>query len=160
MAELIGSAQGLPKIATPSSPPSGFVSIYAKSDDKIYRLTSGGTETEVGAASAPSSDPYVSGLATTGTVTLDASNGQGVYESATLTGNVTIAFSNVPGSGACLYEWRTTQHASAAKTITLPSGSTALPTTFATPAVGKKIRMWFETVNGGTNWDVYMQVQT
>lgn len=159
MGRKLGSALELAKIATPANPDSGYTKVYVKSDDKVYVKTSGGTETLVGPA-AGTVDAYVSGLATTGTATIDASNGEGVYESATLTGNVTIAFSNVPASGAVIYEYRTTQHASAAKTITLPSGSTPFPATFATPAVGKKIRMWFETVNGGTNWDVYQQVQS
>jgi hypothetical protein len=103
-------------------------------------------------------DCYVSGLATTGTVTIDAANGEGVYASATLTGNITLAVSNVPTVFMC--EYQTTQHASAAKTITLPSGSTPFPTTFNTPAVGKKVRMWLSTIDGGTTWDVYQMVTT
>lgn len=93
-------------------------------------------------------DVDVSGLATTGTVTIDVSNGQGVYSSATLTGNVTLTPSNVPGSGPCIVEWRSTQHASAAKTITVSTKPMNQSSTTFTPAVGKKVSVFFEWVDG------------
>jgi hypothetical protein len=34
--------------ATPPNPASGYVSLYFKEDDKLYKKTSGGTETEIG----------------------------------------------------------------------------------------------------------------
>lgn len=37
---------------TPSNPSAGFIKVYAKNDDKIYKLTSAGTETEVGGGSS------------------------------------------------------------------------------------------------------------
>jgi hypothetical protein len=91
-------------------------------------------------------DAYVTGLATTGTVTIDAANGEGVYESATLTGNITLAFSNLPAGESFICEYRSVQHASAAKTITMPSG-TAM-TAMTTPPVGKAFSIFAEYVNG------------
>lgn len=43
------------KISTPANPASGYVKIYAKSDDQIYVLTSGGTETAVSSSVTASS---------------------------------------------------------------------------------------------------------
>lgn len=42
----------IPEVATPSTPASGFMKIYAKSDNKFYRLDDTGSESEVGAGSS------------------------------------------------------------------------------------------------------------
>ena len=47
------AGSGFKQISTPSSPSSGRNKLYFKSDEKLYKLTSGGTETEVGGASSP-----------------------------------------------------------------------------------------------------------
>jgi hypothetical protein len=43
----------LSQISTPSNPSSGKNKLYFKSDDKLYKLTSAGVESEVGSASDP-----------------------------------------------------------------------------------------------------------
>jgi len=43
--------EGYTQIATPSDPASGYNKLYFKSDDKLYKLTSGGTESEIGGSS-------------------------------------------------------------------------------------------------------------
>jgi hypothetical protein len=48
---LKGSAL-LPQIATPSNPSANYDKLYFKSDDKLYRKTSGGTETLIGPGSS------------------------------------------------------------------------------------------------------------
>lgn len=40
------------QVATPANPSSGYNKLYFKSDEKLYKLTSGGVETEIGASSA------------------------------------------------------------------------------------------------------------
>lgn len=89
-------------------------------------------------------DTQVTGLATTGTITLNAANGN-VHISGTLTDNITLAGSNL-GTGVCLLEFRSVQHASSAKTITMPSG-TAM-TSMTTPPIGKAFSIFLEWVNG------------
>lgn len=67
----------LPHIATPAAPASGNIKVYAKSDDKLYKQTSGGVETEIGAGgslvAAPASDHMASGtlIALTAGVTMN-----------------------------------------------------------------------------------------
>jgi hypothetical protein len=46
----------LVQIATPANPASGSNKLYFKSDDKLYKLTSAGTETEIGAGGGSSFD--------------------------------------------------------------------------------------------------------
>jgi hypothetical protein len=48
--------------STPSNPSAGFYKIYAKDDDKVYKLTPAGVETELGAGGASSGINYASGL--------------------------------------------------------------------------------------------------
>jgi len=43
---------GYTQIATPANPSSGYNKLYFKSDDKLYKLDSAGTETEIGAGGA------------------------------------------------------------------------------------------------------------
>jgi hypothetical protein len=54
------------EITTPSSPDSGYNKIYFKSDDKLYKLTSGGVESEVGSGSETdpvySANTYATGM--------------------------------------------------------------------------------------------------
>lgn len=91
-------------------------------------------------------------------MTIDASNGQGVYVSATLTGNVTLSPTNIPGTGPCILEWRTTQHASSAKTITFsqtPENETA---STITPATGKRVSVFFEWL-AGSSLKIWTSVQ-
>lgn len=45
----ITTAASLTGVATPSTPAAGIVKIYAKTDDKIYKITSAGVESEIGA---------------------------------------------------------------------------------------------------------------
>jgi hypothetical protein len=62
----------LAEVATPSTPASGFMKLYPKSDNKLYYLNDGGTETEVGAGGSsginyitnPNAETDVSGWAT------------------------------------------------------------------------------------------------
>lgn len=43
-----GDGLTIKQITTPSNPSAGYNKLYFKSDDKLYRLTSGGSETEIG----------------------------------------------------------------------------------------------------------------
>lgn len=56
------------QLATPSSPSSGYNKLYFKNDDKLYKLTSGGTETEVGATSGGDWTSYTAVTPTSGTL--------------------------------------------------------------------------------------------
>ena len=48
MADTINNALKVPELSSaPSNPPSGYQSIYAKTDNKLYVKTSGGVETEL-----------------------------------------------------------------------------------------------------------------
>lgn len=47
-----GDALLLTQVSTPSNPSSGFNKLYFKSDNKLYKLTSAGVETEVGGSAA------------------------------------------------------------------------------------------------------------
>lgn len=42
-----------PHISTPTNPASGYIRVYAKSDDKLYKLTSAGVETEITGGTGP-----------------------------------------------------------------------------------------------------------
>ncbi len=46
-----GGPLRLSEIATPATPASGYMNIYPKSDNKLYKLTDAGVETEIGAGS-------------------------------------------------------------------------------------------------------------
>lgn len=46
--DAITGALTLTEIVTPANPAAGALKIYAKSDDKVYKLTSAGVETEIG----------------------------------------------------------------------------------------------------------------
>lgn len=109
-----------------------------------------------GPAGADAVDVHVTGLATTGTVTINAANGEGVYESGTLTGNITLAPINVPTSGPFIVEYRSVQHASAPKTVTLPTSKAM--TKMDTPAAGKAFSVFLEWT-AGANLRAWMSVE-
>jgi hypothetical protein len=46
----------LKEIAKPANPASGTLKVYAKSDDKVYKLTSAGVESEIGSGGSGSGD--------------------------------------------------------------------------------------------------------
>ncbi|QDI74059.1 hypothetical protein [Nitrosopumilus spindle-shaped virus] len=52
-AQTFNLQQILKQISTPSNPSSGHNALYFKSDDKLYKLTSAGVESEVGGTSNP-----------------------------------------------------------------------------------------------------------
>jgi hypothetical protein len=61
----------LKQISTPSNPSSGYNKIYFKSDNKIYKLTSAGTETEVGASGAAATNgTFTNASLSTGKLTI------------------------------------------------------------------------------------------
>src|SRR5690606_6197983 len=87
--------------------------------------------------------------ATTGTATGNLTNAS-VF-TVTPTGNITLAFSNVPASGtACSVTVFVTQGGTA-RTVTLPSGSVG---SIPTQAASKVCRIDVTTLNGGTTWYV------
>lgn len=45
----LGAGLQFTEISTPSNPSAGSLKVYAKTDDKVYKLNSSGTETEIGA---------------------------------------------------------------------------------------------------------------
>ena len=74
------------EIATPANPSASYLKVYAKSDDKVYKLTSGGVESEIGAGGAQTpwtSDINAAGYkligntTTTGDLTLQTTSGVG-----------------------------------------------------------------------------------
>jgi hypothetical protein len=74
----------MPQIATPANPAAGYDKLYFKNDDKLYKLTSAGAETEIGAGGGgatawddigdPDADTTIAfgGFESTITSTLDA----------------------------------------------------------------------------------------
>lgn len=60
------------QISTPSSPSSGYTKLYFKSDDKLYKKTSVGAETEIGSGTA--SAITVTNHTTNGTITCENGN--------------------------------------------------------------------------------------
>lgn len=59
---LITGEQTLQEISTPSNPASGYLKIYPKTDNKLYKLTSAGTETEIGGGGSGSQTPWTSDI--------------------------------------------------------------------------------------------------
>lgn len=84
----------LQEVITPSNPAAGFNSLYFKSDDKLYRLTSGGVEKLVGLEFTSTSDNR---LIKSDGVTGDAIQESGITVSDTddLTGVTSIAAGNI-----------------------------------------------------------------
>jgi predicted small integral membrane protein len=59
MARSVVTPLDLAEVPTPgSNPVAGVLRLYAKSDDKLYILTSGGTETQVGSGTGGSSKTF------------------------------------------------------------------------------------------------------
>jgi len=69
VASFVASFNDWTQITTPSNPASGNNRIYFKSDNKLYKLTSGGTESEVGGSSGMTNP-----MTTTGDVIYSSSN--------------------------------------------------------------------------------------
>jgi len=66
----------LKQISTPSNPSSGYNKLYFKSDEKLYKLTSAGTETEVGASGAAATNgTFTNASLSTGKLTITHSKG-------------------------------------------------------------------------------------
>jgi hypothetical protein len=101
-------------------------------------------------------DKTVTNATATGTVTLDCSLGS-IFD-ITLTGNATLAFSNVPTpSGETYTVLVRVRQGSTAYTLTQPTGTTPITsggTTPATPAASKLAEYIYSTVNG-TAWNLY-----
>jgi len=73
----------------------------------------------------------------------------------TMTENTTIAFSGGTSGVEQNVTIKLTQHASAAKTLTLPSGSTLFTALPDITTVGVKARYTFSSDDGFTTYDVY-----
>lgn len=86
----------LDEIAAPDTPPSGKVSIYAKSDHKAYRKDSTGTETELGGGAG-------GGAGDTLTQTLDTSVAAGVLAGEAITDRDAVCLEVHNGTGANVY---------------------------------------------------------
>ncbi|MBF0438296.1 MAG: hypothetical protein HQL93_04155 [Magnetococcales bacterium] len=99
----------------------------------------------------------VSTTATTGTITLDCTTGNVFTPTAALTGDITIAITNPPSTGISgTVTFIFTQHASSAKTITLPNGgvwATGSAPDFS--IVGAVYVLIFKSMNAGTSWVVF-----
>lgn len=95
-------------------------------------------------------DDLVLNAAATGTVTCNLAVAT-VFD-LTLTGNTTIAFSNVPVPVGQIFSWvvRITMGGTL-RTLTMPTVTWLTPTgTYDTPAVGKVVEYIFTTKNGTT----------
>jgi hypothetical protein len=101
-------------------------------------------------------DKTQTNAAATGTVTLDLS----LYNlfDLTLTGNTTLAFSNVPPlSGETFSVLVRVRQGTTAYTLTQPTGTTSITsggTTPATPAASKLAEYIYSTANGAA-WNLY-----
>jgi hypothetical protein len=101
-------------------------------------------------------DKTVTNAAATGTVTLDLSAGS-VFD-LTLTGNTTLAFSNVPtltGETYCVLV--RARQGGTAYTLTQPSGTTPITSGGAVPATpaANKIAEYIYSTANGTAWNLY-----
>lgn len=67
---VIGDYEDLTHIATPANPAAGTLRFYAKADNKIYKLTSAGVESEVAGSAAATATPTVEGVVTSYTPTV------------------------------------------------------------------------------------------
>lgn len=95
-------------------------------------------------------DDLVTNAAATGTVTCNLATA--TYFDLTLTGNTTIAFSNIPVPTGQVFSWVVSiTMGGTLRTLTMPTVTWLTPTgTFDTPAVGKVIEYIFSTTNGTT----------
>lgn len=114
-------------------------------DTRYMRKTLGGGEKSVAATG------------TSGAVTADLQDGN-VFTLAP-TGNVTsLAFQNVPASGSTSIKLRVAQDATP-RSIAMPAGAIHWFTDQPTQTANKVTVYTFETLNGGTDWDVYAGVE-
>lgn len=116
MGRKYGSAVDVPKVAsTPASPSAGYVSIYAKSDDKVYSLTSGGTETDLtatGGGGGGSGGPIATSVVTTSGSTTSSTlqdvgaTGSDITFTAPASGQVAVRYTgSVSVAASTLYSW-------------------------------------------------------
>jgi hypothetical protein len=103
----------IPQLSTPSNPSSGFNKIYTKNDNKVYSLSSGGIETQVGSGTTPINNGVLKNYLTaytssTSSGTPNTGNGDLEFGSTTgwSLGNIGSLTNNLPtgtptfGSGA------------------------------------------------------------
>lgn len=95
-------------------------------------------------------DDLVTNATATGTVTCNLATA--TYFDLTLTGNTTIAFSNIPVPTGQVFSWVVSiTMGGTLRTLTMPTVTWLTPTgTYDTPAVGKVIEYIFSTTNGTT----------
>lgn len=128
--------------------------ILDDADAAATRATLGAMAKTLGGA-----ETVATGLATTGTVTLDCSTAS-IFPIGALTGNITLAASNVPASGVgCTILVDITQHASAVKTVTMMGGVTWGKGGAPTQIVNKWCLITLFTRDGGANWKATATVQ-
>jgi hypothetical protein len=65
----------LKQISTPSNPSSGYNKLYFKSDDKLYKKTNGGVESEIGGGATLTRATFVNGDLAAGILTITHSKG-------------------------------------------------------------------------------------
>lgn len=135
----------------------GVVSVNSKTGvvtltaSDVSALGDDATASDVGAAANTQggAEQVTTGSATTGTVTLDCSTAS-VF-TITPTGNITLAPSNVPGSGTACTITVVISMGSTLRTVTMPGGAIwlgAAPTFVAS----KKAAITMLTTDGGTSW--------
>ena len=91
------SGELMKHVSTPGSVPSGYTAFYGKSDGKLYRFPSGGSETELGGGGGGATSP-IGGTGVGGAVTYSGSttvNGQVQATTLTINGGVTISTSSL-----------------------------------------------------------------
>lgn len=137
--------------AAPANPAAGMLRLYAKTGGVMAYRTSAGTEVLI----IGTADPDVNAVVdASGTTTIDLS--LGTLFAGTLTANTTLAVTNPPAAGkGKTFSLRLKQHASAAKTVSLPasfhpiSGSdTTMPTTLDGYAM-----LVATSFDAGTRWE-------
>jgi hypothetical protein len=138
----------IPEIATPSTPGSGELALYPKSDHKLYRKDSTGTETEIGAT-----DPTVSTITSSATPTPDSDTTE-VYTITALAADATFGSpTGTPAEGRVLLiriKDNGTARALSWNSIYRALGVT-LPTT---TVISKTLYVLCVYNNTDTKWDV------
>lgn len=114
----------LAQIATPANPSSGRNKAYFKSDGKLYKLDSSGSESLIEAADTWNT------LVDGATVTIDVSGNKKRFE-VTLGGNRTFALSNTTNQSGKIILIRIIQDSTGSRTVTWPN----LASTFTTSDV-------------------------
>lgn len=119
---------------------------------RVYSPNNKPTPVAIGAASntAGGAEKVAALSATTGTATGDLSAAS--IFTVTPTGNITLAFSNVPATGTACTVTVIVSQGGSVRTVTPPSGTKWMGAAAPTQVANKACAFTFLTVDGGTTW--------